>query len=145
MGAKVVPFVLAVAALASSSDAAPPKIVVLGEVSAPVSGEQGVDYAALVRSAAEDELRALDVHRVHRARPVIVSVSLVRLETHVEPRTRATCVVSAVLRDARQGAVFAILEGKAQAMDGERRALEKSALQGAMHGALGRIPEALGD
>ena len=80
-----------------------------------------------------------------RAKRVIVSVALVRLDTLAEPRaTDATCVVSATLRDARGGTVFAILEGKARAKSGEAQSsVERSALQGALHGALARIPEVL--
>jgi hypothetical protein len=140
---RVTSFVLALAAISSASSAAGERPIILGEVSSQVAGVDGVDYAALVRAASEDEIRAIDPKKVPRGRSVIVSVSLLRLDTLVEPRTRATCVVNAVLRDAKRGAVFAILEGQAQAMDGERRAMESSALHGALHGALARIPDAL--
>jgi hypothetical protein len=140
---RVASFVLALAALASTSRAAGEKAITLGEVSSQVASDHGLDYAALVRSVSEDELRAIDTRGLPHGKRVIVSVSLVRLDTLALPRSRATCVVSATLRDAKGGAVFALLEGQAQAMDGERHAIETSALHGALHGALARIPEAL--
>jgi hypothetical protein len=140
---RVASFVLALAAVGSGAGAAGEKAITLGEVSSQVPSSGGVDYPALVRAASEDEIRAIDPKGVPRGKRIIVSVALVRLDTLVEPRARATCVVSATLRDARRGSVFAILEGQAQAMDGERHAIETSALLGALHGALARIPEAL--
>jgi hypothetical protein len=118
--------------------------VVIGEVSSRVA-RAGVDYEPLLRSASEAELSALDFSRVPRQRNVIVSVSLVRLDTLSEPaQTDATCEVSATLRDAKAGTVFAILEGTARVKGGGAPgAVERSVVHGALHGALGRIPEVL--
>jgi len=82
---------------------------------------------------------------VPRGKKVIVSVALVRLETLAETRaTDATCEVSASLRDAKGGTVFAILEGRARAKSGGAPgSVESEAVHGALHGALARIPEAL--
>ena len=72
-----------------------------------------------------------------------------RLDTRLDtggapPAIDATCEISATLRDAKGGAVFAILEGKARAKSGGASvAVESSAVHGALHGALARIPEAL--
>ena len=53
--------------------------------------------------------------------------------------------VSVALRHARGGAIFAILEGGARASSNDAaEAVEASAVHGALHGALGRIPDALG-
>ena len=88
---------------------------------------------------------ALDLSRVPQGKRVIVSVALVRLDTLAEPRaTDATCEVSATLRDARAGTVFAILEGKARAKSADAPGqVESSVVHGALHGALARIPEVL--
>jgi len=120
------------------------KRVVIGEVSSRVT-RAGVDYEALLRAASEEELSALDLSRVPRGKRVVVSVSLVRLDTLAEPRaTDATCEISATLRDARGGALFAILQGKARAESaGAPGEVETTAVHGALHGALARIPEAL--
>jgi hypothetical protein len=119
------------------------KPVVIGEVSSQVTRED-VDYAGLVRSTSEDELRALDFSHVPRGKRVIASISLVRMDTFEgSPVTDATCEISATLRDARGGTVFAILEGKARAKTARTQTAELDALRGALHGALVRIPEVL--
>jgi hypothetical protein len=119
--------------------------VVIGEVSSNVT-RAGQDYESLLRSASEEELSALDLSLIPLKRRVIVSVALVRLDTLAAPRTTdATCEISATLRDARGGSVFAILQGKARAMSGGAPGeVESTAVHGALHGALARIPEALG-
>jgi len=131
--------------------------VVVGEVSSQVA-RPGIDYEALLRSASEEEIRALDLTRVPAGKKVVVSVSLVRLDTLADVRaTDASCEVNATLRDARRGTIFAILEGRARARSGDgasaqsagrstleaRGAVEESAVHGALHGALARIPEVL--
>src|SRR5271154_869429 len=120
------------------------KRVVIGEVSSRVT-RAGVDYESLLRTASEEELTALDLSRVPRGKRVVVSVALVRLDTLAEARaTDATCEISATLRDARGGTLFAILQGKARAQSaGAPGEVESTAVHGALHGALARIPEAL--
>jgi hypothetical protein len=119
------------------------KPVVIGEVSSQVA-RRGIDYAALVRLTSEEELRALDWSHVPHGKRVIASIALVRLDTFEEPRTTdSTCEISATLRDARGGTVFAILEGKARAKTDGASTSEIGALRGALHGALARIPEVL--
>jgi len=132
---------LSVVAVSSNAGEEP---IVIGEVSSQVARD-GVDYASLVRSASEEEVRALDVSHVPHGKHVIVSVALVRMDTFAEPSvTDATCEISATLRDAKRGAVFAILEGRARAKsEGAPNTVELSALQGALHGALARIPDVL--
>jgi len=118
--------------------------IVIGEVSSQVARD-GVDYAGWVRSASEEEVRGLDVSHVPHGKQVIVSVALVRMDTLAETRTTdTTCEISATLRDAKRGSVFAVLNGKARAKSGGApRTVELSALQGALHGALARIPDVL--
>jgi hypothetical protein len=119
------------------------KPVVIGEVSSQVA-RSGIDYAALVRLTSEEELRALDWSHVPHGKRVIASIALVRLDTFEERRTTdSTCEISATLRDARGGSVFAILEGKARAKTDGANTSEIGALRGALHGALARIPEVL--
>ena len=138
--------VIALLTGAVSAAASPPQArsVVIGEVSSSVE-RPGVDYASLLRTVSETELGSLDLTGVPRGRNVVVSISLVRLDTFAETRSvDASCAVSAVLRESRGGAVFAILEGRARARSGEAPGLvERSAVEGALHGALARIPEVL--
>jgi len=113
----------------------------LGEVSSTIQ-RQDVDLRALLRSSAEEEIRALDLTHVPVAKRAILSMSLVRMDTaHAEGSTTVTtCVVSATLRDRRQGAIFAILEGRAR---GDSGAGDRAILRTAVRGAVARIPEAL--
>jgi hypothetical protein len=133
-------FSCAVAVTAISANAGE-KPVEIGEVSSRVA-RAGVDYPLMVRRVSEDEVRGLDLSRVPVGKRVIVSVALVRMDTLDEPEKSATCVVNATIRDAKRGAMLAILEGKAKA-SGETSTVEKNALQGALHGALAHIPEVL--
>jgi hypothetical protein len=134
---------LAVAALGVSAEAGE-KRVTIGEVSSQVV-RNGMNYESLLRAATEEELQALDLSRVPRGKRVVVSVALVRLDTLAETRaTDTTCEVSATLRDAKGGTLFAILEGKARAKSGGAPGeVEITAVHGALHGALVRIPEVL--
>jgi hypothetical protein len=119
------------------------KPVVIGEVSSQVA-TRGVDYKSLLRATSEEELRGLDWSRVPRGKRVVASIALVRMDTFEEPKTKdSTCEISATLRDARGGSVFAILEGKARAKTDGAGTSEMDALRGALHGALARIPEVL--
>ena len=135
---------IAIAAFAAPAMAGEGRVVI-GEVSSKVT-RAGVNYESFLRSASEEELSTLDLSLVSRKKRVIVSVALVRLDTLAAPRTTdATCEISATLRDAKGGAVFAILQGKARAMSGGAPGeVESTAVHGALHGALARIPEALG-
>lgn len=132
---------LSVCTLLAAKDVhADPKAVALGEVS--VSAGADAAMAPKVTSAVEDELKRLDLSRAKKQ--AVLSVSVVRVER--ERRTRGasiTCVVSATLRSPTSGAVFAIVEGRARAEGEDARTLETSAMQGAVHGAVTRIPEAL--
>ena len=118
--------------------------VTIGEVSSQVAGK-GASYEPMLRAASEDELRLLNLKQVPASKRVVVSVALVRLDTLAQQHSvDATCKVTATLRDARAGTLFAVLEGQAQASSSEPPgAVESSAVRGAIHGALAHIPEAL--
>ena len=94
----------------------------------------------ILRTALESEMGDLDLHGTRRA--AILSASLVRLDAQGHGiASSATCVVSVTLRS-RDGVLFAMLEGRAQAQ-GESSHVPESALRGAVHGALMRVPDAL--
>ena len=93
-----------------------------------------------LRADLEAEIRSLDLRGAHK--DAVLSVSLVKLETeHTRGASSADCVVSAALRS-RNGVLFAMLEGRARAQ-GASAHVPESALRGAIHGALSRVPEAL--
>ena len=121
------------------------KKVALGEVSTNVV-RTDVDLSALLRTTLESELAGIDLSRVSRKDASILSVSLVRMDTVPTARgASTTCVISATLRTKKGGAVFAILEGRARADNGAatQKSAEASAIQGAVRGAIVRLPEAL--
>jgi hypothetical protein len=123
------------------AQASSPEAVALGEVSTVIE-RRDVDLRAMLRASTEEELRALDLKSVPLAKRSILSVSLVRMDTaHAAGDTDVTtCIVSATLRNAKGGAIFAILEGRAHADSG---AGDRAILRTAVRGAVARIPEAL--
>ncbi len=115
----------------------------LGEVAvSPAAGAAGKsDVIPSLKIALDAEMRELDLRAARK--DAVLSVSLVKLETEQQHTgTSATCVISATLRSRDGGAIFAILEGRARAQ-GQSARIHESALRGAVHGALSRVPEAL--
>jgi len=111
----------------------------LGEVA--VVPTAAAYVAPELRADLDDEIRALDLRGARK--DAILSVSLVRLDTErAKGSDAATCVVSATLRSRKGGVLFAVLEGRARAQ-GASGHVSESALRGAVHGALSRVPEAL--
>lgn len=129
------PFVIALAMLSARDAGAETKKVDLGEVSAAPKAD--ATAVPLLRQATEQELSALDLRSAKK--DAVLSISLVRLETEGQ---RVTCVVSATLRTKSGGTIFAILEGRAL-VSGASDSARSASLKGAVHGAVGRIPEAL--
>jgi len=114
------------------------KTISLGEVSAGANAA----LTPKVVSAVQDELGHLDLS--HARKQAVLSVSVVRLDSEARRGgSSTTCVVSATLRNPKTGAVFAIVEGRARAEGDSAPSLETSALRGAVHGAVARIPDAL--
>lgn len=135
------------AAHAEPSSLTRTEAVALGEVSSSVE-RRDVDLRALLRTSAEEELRALDLRGIPATRRSILSVSLVKMETAPDStasgnKTVTTCIVSATLRDARRGAIFAVLEGRARGESGAGTRTEPAFVRTAVRGAVARIPEAL--
>ena len=111
----------------------------LGEVAVLPSGAAALTPE--LRADLDAEIRALDLRGAHK--DAILSVSLVKLETErARGSSSAECVVSATLRSRSGGVLFAMLEGRARAQ-GASGHVPESALRGAVHGALSRVPEAL--
>ena len=111
----------------------------LGEIA--VVAKTPADMTPSLKSALDAEMRDLDLRAARK--DAVLSVSLVKLETEQQhDGSAATCVVSATLRSRDGGTIFAILEGRARAQ-GQSSHVDVSALRGAVHGALSRVPEAL--
>jgi hypothetical protein len=130
------------ALLTPAARASDGEAVALGEVSSSVQ-RGDVDLRALLQTKLVEVLRTLDLSHVSRKRRAILSVSLLRMDTTSSQDNAqvTTCIVSATLRDARRGAVFAILEGRARGpSDANARAMVRTAVRG----AFARIPEAMG-
>jgi hypothetical protein len=130
--------------LASSIVCAGDKPIALGEVSSEVT-RASVDVTSVLRDAITHELSTLDVGSLQGVPLSIISVSVLRLDHDGKSGDdTSTCVVSAALRDARKGSVFAVLEGRARAMgDAKPADNELRAIYGAVHGAVLRVHEAL--
>jgi hypothetical protein len=130
--AAVVCFAILAPVRAADADS---KHLSLGEVAVvPANASAMTDT---LKSALESEMKDLDLRGAHK--DAILSVSLVKLDT--DRRSSSTeCVVSATLRS-RNGVLFAMVEGRARAVGSDH--VSESALRGAVHGALSRVPDAL--
>ncbi|HEY1691855.1 MAG TPA: hypothetical protein VGG39_06820 [Polyangiaceae bacterium] len=132
----------------------------VGEVSA-VAASPEVDEGAL-RSMVVDAVGALDATTIPKGARAVVSVSVVRLDARASspgqgaqgaqgsqsppsPVSQVTCVVSATLRDAKRGSVFAVLEGSARGEDAPARlgGLRRRTMRAAVASAIARVPEAM--
>ena len=123
---------------------AAPASIALGQVSSEVV-RKDVDLGALLRASLASGLVEVDLKRA-APRQAILSASLLRMdaEPSADGTTAVTCVVSAMLVDARRGTVFALLEGRARAENTSvAPALERAAMEGAVRSALARVPEAM--
>jgi len=106
---------------------------------------EGRDLKGDLRALVQREVDALDFGKTPSARCVL-SASLIKLDTATEGgKTRSSARVSVVLKDAKGGAVRAILGGRATAEDTPSAAAraEASALEAAVRGALKTVPEAV--
>jgi hypothetical protein len=110
--------------------------ITVGEVSAPPGS--GIDEAGL-RITAERETRQIDISRLPIHRRVVVSLAL-------RPMTEGpvSCIVNAVVRDAKTGAMIAIIEATARGEGSASKALRKEVAHAVVRRAVRRIPQALG-
>jgi len=98
-----------------------------------------------LRSALSEELsRVSGLGTVKR--PLIVSATLTRISSeHLQEHTKATATISIALSRADDRVLFAELSGRASVEEasGNPSQLRRAALQGAVHGAVSRLPEAV--
>jgi hypothetical protein len=112
----------------------------LGEVA--VLQPAAASMTSALKSVLETEMSGLDLRGTRK--DAILSASLVKLDAEHERGlvSSASCVISVTLRSRDGGVLFAVLEGRARAQ-GSSDHVPESALRGAVHGALARVPEAL--
>ena len=121
-------------ATATASAADPVAPIAVGEI----AESAGIDSAA-VRATAEGEIAEIDVSKLPLKRRVIVSLSLARSAIG----DGVACRVNAMLRDAKSGAMIAIIEAGAQAQGATSDELAKRVAHAAVRSAMRRIPTAL--
>jgi hypothetical protein len=116
--------------------------VAIGEVATRVS-RSGIDLPTVVRRALERELEIV-VLKTHGKRYVI-SASLVRLEENPSPSgARIEGTVSVVLREAKGGAIRAIVEGRGRTeVEAASAALELGVVEAAARAAVAALPDAV--
>lgn len=132
------PLLLATALSAGDASAAETSIA-LGEVAVPPASS-GVDHATL-RTTTEGELRGVDAKKLHvlrKKRAVLVSMAI--MSSTPSP---FACSVNAVLRDAKTGAMLAVIEGRARSEGDASPEVRTRVLRAAVHSAVSQIPEAL--
>jgi hypothetical protein len=122
-----------------------PPVISVGEVTVKSAGAD-VAMERRLRFFLGREIDRLKLDTVHRGDVYVVSASLVRLEAR-ESRdgARASCVVSATLRQARTGTLLAMMRGSGIAEDDHDmlEGAKERALEAAVYGAVRRLPEAL--
>jgi hypothetical protein len=121
--------------------------VSVGEVSVSVdpgaAGDGIPELGRALRTALNDELlRVKDLGTMKRA--VVVSATLTRLSSErCDERAQASATISLALRRADDQVLFAELRGRAtvEEASGNLASLRRAAVQGAVRGALTRLPE----
>lgn len=126
------------AVLTSGTVGAAEPAVSVGEV-APPPAVLGID-ASVVRATATEEIRQIDVSRVPRRRRVVVSFAV----TKAAAEATISCTINATLRDAKTGAIIAIIEVGTQASGPASTDARKQVASAAVRSAVRRIPRALG-
>jgi hypothetical protein len=117
----------------------------VGEVSIAPDAEASPDLGRAVRAALNDELTRVSGLGALK-RPWIVNATLTKLSTEKrDERTKASATISLALRRADDQVLFAELRGRASVEEatGNLATLRRAALQGAVRGAVARLPEAL--
>jgi hypothetical protein len=97
-----------------------------------------------LRAALSAELRRTSLGVVRR--PLIVSATLTQLSSERrEERVKASATISIALARADDRVLFAELRGRASVEEaaGNLAVLRRAAVEGAVHGALARLPEAV--
>lgn len=120
---------------ASEARAATDAEISLSEVTPP-SPSTGVDQATL-KTAAQGELARIDGSKA-KGRRVLVSVALLSRDD-----APVSFSVNATLRDAKSGAMIAVIEGRARAEGSATSDLKREVARAALRSSFRQIPDAL--
>lgn len=125
-----------------------PAPVTLAEIATPpqAAGERAAGLREQIRKTAEAELAAIDWSGHSIRKRYKLSASVTKLDRKREGAlSMATCTVTAAIRDAERGTLLAIVEGRAraEAQGSDAPTLESDALEGAVRGAITRLPATL--
>jgi hypothetical protein len=132
-----------VATLTTEAGALEP-VFTLGCVS--VAAGHDVRMRELLDSAIREELKAPAFAKLRSRKQYVLSARLVRLQSaRKQASARATCDVSIVLRTRPSDSLFAVVKGRATAEDAAAHTsdVQLSAVRGAVHAAMRRVPGAL--
>lgn len=109
------------------------------------AGEATAELGGTLRLALDDALSHVS-GLGPKQRPLIVSATLTRLSSERrDGRVKTSATISLALRRADDQVLFAELRGRASVEDsaGNLASLRRAALQGAVRGAVARLPEAV--
>jgi hypothetical protein len=120
---------------ASSAEGQHPAAVV--EVTSPSDSDVGADPVAL-RTAAESEVRRTAASFVGLRRPLVISLAV--SQTGASP---IVCNVNATVRDARTGAMIAVVETDARSDGPGSSEQRRQIAYAAVRNAVRRVPQAL--
>lgn len=120
----------------SASAADPVQPIAVSEVTEGAGGA-GIDSAA-IRSTATDEIAQIDTSKLPAKKRYLVSLSV-----RSSVGDNVACTVNAMLRDAKTGAMIAIIEAGAQAAGSTTDEVVKRVAHAAVRSAMRRIPTAL--
>ena len=130
-----------------SAEAASRAAVSVGDVNvssdASAPGDAATELGKALRLVLNDELGRVPGLGPMK-RPLIVSATLTRLSSERrDERTKASASISLALRRADDQVLFAELRGRASVEESSRNlaSLRRAAVQGAVRGALTRLPE----
>jgi hypothetical protein len=133
-------FLMASVAAPSLARAAEPPVAI-GEIGTRVS-RGDVDLRAVVRGALEREIKTIVLET--RGKRYVLSASLVRLDAGKQPGAgRIEGMISVVLREAKSGAIRAIVEGKSRAEGQPGADLDLAVVEAAVRAAVAALPEAV--
>jgi hypothetical protein len=110
--------------------------IAVGEISTPPVSS-GVDVGNL-RDAAEGEIRQIDLSKLPPRRRLVISLAVTRAA--IDP---IACTINATVRDAKTGAMMAIIEAGAKSDGPVSPALKKQVADAAVRSAVRRIPGVL--
>jgi hypothetical protein len=91
-----------------------------------------------LKSTAEGEIKTLDQTKMKGSKHYIIALAVVRSSDGP-----VSCEVTAMLREAKSGAMLAVIQGRARSEGGADAQLRTAVLRAAVRTAVRQIPEAI--